>query len=62
VATRERRDSAQLAVRMTPAERDKIRRAIPKGELNSLVVSMLLRIADETEAGQDCLEDATTAA
>ncbi len=60
--TRERRDSAQLAFRMTPAERDRIRRAIPKGQLNSLVVGLLLQYADEVEATQHELEDATTAA
>ncbi len=62
MSTRERRDSAQLILRMEPAVRDRIRRAIPRGQLNAFTIDLLLRHAQEVEARQDPMEDATTAA
>ncbi len=62
MASPERRDSAQILLRTTPDVRDRIRRAIPKGQLNGLAIELLLRHAQEVEARSPQLEDSTTAA
>lgn len=43
MATRIRRDCAQLILRMEPAERDRIRAVIPHGSLNSFAKGLLLQ-------------------
>lgn len=62
MTTPPRRDSAQILLRMEPDVRARIRRAIPKGQLNGLAIELLLRHAQEVEARSPSLEDSTTAA
>ena len=44
-----RRDCAQLNLRMEPAERARIRSAIPPGSLNAIAIQLLLNYAQELE-------------
>jgi hypothetical protein len=45
VAKRYRQDSVQLNLRLRQAERDRIRRSIPRGSLNAAAVQLLLDYA-----------------
>ena len=42
MARKIRRDCAQLNLRMETAERDRIRRSIPRGSLNSVAVQLIM--------------------
>jgi hypothetical protein len=50
VAKRMRRDCAQILLRMEPAERARIRAAIPRGSLNAVAIRLLLDYAQMIEA------------
>jgi hypothetical protein len=54
VATRCRQDCAQLNLRLKPAERDRIRRAIPRGSLNAVAIQLLLDYVKVLEAHGPC--------
>jgi hypothetical protein len=47
---RYRQDSAQLNLRLKPAERERIRRAIPRGSLNAVAIQLLLDYTQMIEA------------
>lgn len=61
---RPRRDSAQVILRMEPADRARIQAAIPRGSLNSVARQLLLDYARAVENGGrlPLEEDTTTAA
>jgi hypothetical protein len=50
VPTTTRRDCAQLNLRMEPAERDRIRAAIPRGSLNPVVIQLIMDYVRVIEA------------
>lgn len=45
-----RRDSAQLNLRLEPAERDRIRAAIPRGSFNAVATQLLMDYVQMIEA------------
>lgn len=50
MATKTRRDCAQLLLRMEPAERDRIRAAIPRGSFNAVALQLIMDYVRELEA------------
>lgn len=50
MAKRMRRDCAQILLRMEPAERARIRAAIPKGSLNAVAIQLLMGYAQMIDA------------
>ena len=42
VAAKTRRQCSQILLRVEPAERDRIRRSIPRGSLNSVAVQLIM--------------------
>ncbi len=59
-----RRPGAAILVRLTPEERDRLRRAIPSGSLQAVAAQLLLDYARDIEANGllPLQEDATSAA
>lgn len=53
MATRTRRDCAQFNLRMEPAERDRIRAAIPRGSFNSVTIQLLMDYVRLVEANAE---------
>ena len=54
--TTTRRDSAQLNLRMEPAERDRIRAAIPRGSLNPVVIRLIMDYVQTIESQSSRLD------
>lgn len=50
MATEVRRDSAQLLLRMEPAERDRIRAVIPHGSFNPVALRLIMDYVRALEA------------
>ncbi len=61
-SARVRRDCAQLILRMEPAERQRIRQGIPRGQLNQVAIALLTAYADEQAATRQQLPLEDTAA
>lgn len=45
-----RRACAQILLRLTPAERDRVRAVIPKGSLNAVTIQLLMDYVRQLEA------------
>ena len=61
MATRTRRDCAQVMLRMTPSERDRIQRAVPRGSLNAVAIQLLMDYARALEGGSPLAQEGSAA-
>jgi hypothetical protein len=50
MGTKTRRASAQILLRLEPAERDRVRAAIPRGSVNAVATQLLMDYVEMIEA------------
>ena len=61
MAKRTRRDCAQVMLRMTPSERARIQRAVPRGSLNAVAIQLLMDYARALEGGSPLAQEGSAA-